>query len=697
MFAVSVEAGTNLALFPRAAELDPAVKFWTRVYTEIDTGHGFIHDSKHLDVVYEVISLPANQNHRARDKAIKSAKDRHAQILRLLARGKRSNLSTEEERLLSLWPADVSNTTLRSAAQQLRFQQGQADKFREGLIRSGAWVPHILQTLSEQNLPAELAVLPHVESSFNPNASSHAGAVGLWQFTRSTGQRFMRIDNVVDERQDPYMATVAAVQLLERNYATLGHWPLALTAYNHGVAGMRRAIRSLKTHNIETIIERYRGRTFGFASRNFYPAFLAALDVDRNAVTYFGHLERDLPASMMIVTVPEYLDVKTLEVALNIGRATLQKYNPALREAVWTGRKYVPRNFQLRLPSAHVNSDISVMLTNIPSSERFVRQKRDRSHRVRQGDTLSGIAAQYGVRVEALVSLNRINGKHLIYVGQNIVLPTEKRGNTRTKSVTQEHIPESGEYVVRRGDSIYRITQRFGIGEPTLLRLNPLQNRHKLEIGQVLRLREKNLASPGILVVAEAKTVQIQADAGALNRTTNALNEMKHQQQKTRGELDENVLASVQVMLSADPSDYTVASDQTIEVHALETLGHYAEWLRIRTQNLRTINAMDFGEHVVSGTRLKLVFSRVTEEVFESRRLSYHQGLQEKFFNQFRIRDTHPHTVQRGESVWGLALKKYQVPVWLLRQYNPDLDLNRVSLGEHVNIPVLERVAETTG
>ncbi len=666
LFATSAEAATSSKLFPQPIELEPAVTFWTRVYTEIDTGHGFIHDSRHLDVVYEVINLSTNSSRRTRDNAIKKTKNRYAKILRSLARGKRSHLGAEAQRILSLWPDKVSRKTLRDAASQLRFQQGQADKFRAGWIRSGTWMPHILQTLSERELPAELAVLPHVESSFNPKASSHAGAAGLWQFTRSTGRRFMRIDSVVDERRDPYMSTVAAAQLLKRNYAILEHWPLALTAYNHGVAGMRRAVLRLKTHDIETIIERYKSRTFGFASRNFYPAFLAALTVNRNAATHFGHLEQALPVDTMTVTVPEYLHVKTVETVLGIDRTTLQEYNPALRKSVWTGQKYVPRHFKLRIPIAHVNLGTPITLTNIPSDQRFVKQKRDRQHRVQRGDTLSGIATRYGIRIAELVSLNGINRKHLIYAGQRLILPATKVPRKHIKPATREPIPEDGEYTIRRGDSIYRIAHRFGIEERTLLALNPMRNRHKLKIGQVLRL---NPARPD-----ESDTLVVIAET-----------------------LDENVLATAQVTLSADPSDYTVAPDETIEVQALETLGHYANWLHIRTQKLRNLNNMDFAEHVVSGARLTLDFSRVPEETFESRRLAYHQKLQENFFRQFHIRDTQTHTVQRGESIWLLSKRKYHVPVWLLRQYNPDLDLNHVSLGAQVNIPVLERVTNTTG
>ena len=654
--AASAEAAASSELFPRPAELEPAVTFWTRVYTEIGTGHGFIHDSRHLDVVYEVLELPVTSHRRARDKAIKKAKDRYVNILRSLSRGERSNLNAEAERVLSLWPQGVSNTTLRNAAGQLRFQQGQANKFREGWIRAGQWMPYIRHVLSERGLPPEIAALPHVESSFDPDAASHAGAVGLWQFTRSTGQRFMRIDHVVDERRDPYMSTVAAAQLLERNYATLKHWPLALTAYNHGVAGMRHAVRRLNTHRIDTIIERYKSRTFGFASRNFYPAFLAALDVDRNAARYFGHLDQTPPVDTTTVTIPEYLHVNTLEAVFTISHATLKHYNPALKQPVWTGKKYVPRHFEFRFPTAALRGDPKITLANIPPKNRFAMQNRDRYHRVRWGDTLSAIAAKHGVRLTKLVRLNGLNRRRPIHPGQRIHLPTTDAPTQRLRPVTREPIPGNGEYVVRRGDSIYRIAKRFGVDEPTLIALNPIRNRHRIETGQVLRLKPAIPDRTGAAVVATA-----------------------------------------QVTLSADPSDYTVAADRTIEVQARETLGHYAEWLGIRTQKIRTLNNMDIAEHVVSGSRLKLDFSRVPEETFASRRLAYHQELQEKFFRQFRIRDTHTHTLRRGESIWVLAQRKYQVPVWLLRQYNPDLDLDRVSLGAQVNIPVLEKVTEAAG
>src|SRR5213076_396741 len=181
---------------------------------------------------------------------------------------------------------------LHAATEDVRFQLGQADRFRAGLIRSGAWETHIAQVLANLGLPAELAVLPHVESSFNPAAYSKVGAAGLWQFMRSMGRRYMRIDSAVDYRLDPFRSTEAAAQLL---------------AYNHGTAGVRRAKETLGTDDIARIVRSYSSRTFGFASRNFYVSFLAALDIDRNPEKYFGALQKQTEARFQEVQVPAYV------------------------------------------------------------------------------------------------------------------------------------------------------------------------------------------------------------------------------------------------------------------------------------------------------------------------------------------------------------------------------------------------------
>src|SRR5258706_13380630 len=108
----------------------------------------------------------------------------------------------------------------------------------------------------------------------------------------STAKRFTRVDGVVDERPDPYSATEAAANLMLYNCRLLGTWPLAVTAYNHGPGGLRRAQDEFGTSDIAGIVKRQQGKTVGFASRNFFVAFLGALEVDRNAEKFFGPLTR---------------------------------------------------------------------------------------------------------------------------------------------------------------------------------------------------------------------------------------------------------------------------------------------------------------------------------------------------------------------------------------------------------------------
>ena len=172
-------------------------------------------------------------------------------------------------------------------------------------------------------------MLPHVESSFNAAAYSKVGAAGLWQFMRSTGRRFMRIDSAVDERMDPFRATEAAAQLLSYNYRLLGTWPLAMTAYNHGAEGMRRAKEQLGTDDIVRIVREYHSPSFGFASRNYYVSFLAALTVAQNPEKYFGPIKREPEAQFHEVKHAGFVTVSALTHALRIERDELRRLNPA--------------------------------------------------------------------------------------------------------------------------------------------------------------------------------------------------------------------------------------------------------------------------------------------------------------------------------------------------------------------------------
>ena len=697
---------------PRPPEIEPDIRFWTRVYTEIDTASGFIHDTRDLSVVYRTIQFAEGVSGRVRSRQVRDARDEVEGALTALASGKRQNLTAEEQRVLAAWPQGVSNQELGAAASRVRFQLGQSDRFRAGYIRSGRWKPFIRSVLREQGVPQELIALPHVESSFNPTAYSKVGAAGMWQFTRSTGLRYMRIDHIVDERRDPYLATVAAARLLRDNYDVLQNWALAITAYNHGQAGMRNAVRATETDRIEVILREYTGRRFGFASRNFYVAFLAASDVDANAEEYFGPLTTDAAAEGVLVDVPDFLTASTLASSFDMSHRDLRSWNPALTEAVWSEDKFVPRGFELRLP-AGLSGDSARLMASVPDSQRFTAQKPDILHRVRRGDTLSGIADRYRVSQASLMALNNLRSRHFIREGQELRLP----GNDGTTPVAlavlnSDPTSNGGVYVVRAGDSIDRIARMFGLSPSSLQARNGIADADRIYVGQELRVGEASQDSEvsESLVVAVAEPLQVRppyasaadqlaveaalaviVDTGVVDSGPSAEELIEDALEES---LEVNVLASVQAEMAADPSDYLVQEDQTIEVQALETLGHYADWLEIRTQRLRDINGMPFRQAVVIGHRLKLDFSRVSLAVFEERRMAYQRQTQEAFFLAYQVNDTHEHVVRAGESLWVLALRRYQVPVWLLRQYNPDLDLDLVRPGTVVKFPELRPIAE---
>lgn len=694
-------AGTSPS-FPRPPELEPDIHFWTRVYTEVDSRAGLLHDARYLDVVYEAIHFPDGLSKKAQIQYVKSKKEYYRQILKRLAQGRRNDLQAAEQRVLDLWSEDVSKRTLRTAARRIRFQLGQADRFRKGLIRSGAWEDYIRNTLAAMDLPKALAALPHVESSYNPMAYSRVGAAGLWQFTRSTGRRYLRIDHVVDERLDPYRSTIAAARLLKHNRAVTGSWPLAITAYNHGAAGMRRAVRELGTNDITTILRRYDGPTFGFASRNFYVAFLAAVDVANNAETYFGSLQKHPPEEHEHVKLPTYVSIQSLLNGLGIKRSALKEANPALRSAVWRGVKHVPQGYPLGVPRASVPGSVKTLIASIASTEGFADQIPDRTYRVRRGDTLSGIGAQFDVSVSELVELNMLRNRHTIRVGQVLqLLPSESGSPVASEASANlgDASPASGEYIVRRGDTISSIARRFDLEMDALLEANGIRHKHRIYAGQVLQVAMAPAERNGQQMAASAERVRQEGEPDTdgpeePNLSIAEIAEMESAEPVSAEEaeaLGPTLPPAVHPALVADPSDYTVADDHTIEVQAAETLGHYAEWLGLRASHLRRINGMRYGQPVVIGGRLKLHFSKVGPDSFERRRIAYHRLLQEAFFAEFRISGTHAHKIKPGEAVWILSQRRYDVPIWLLHQYNPDLDLSALRAGTSITIPRIER------
>ena len=472
---------------PCPPQLRPAVHFWIRVYTQIDTDAGFLHDPSNLGVVYETVHFTPDSSPWEREHLVTRERDRLAAQLRRIAAGVRP-LTPDEKRILALWGPHVSAARLREAADDIRFQLGQANRFKAGLIRSGAWQDAIARALAAHGLPPELAALPLVESSYNPRAYSKDGAAGLWQFMPGTARRFLRMGAAVDQRFDPFSATVAAAQLLAYNYRILGTWPLAITAYNQGVAGMLRAVRTIGSRNIAAIVQRYHSAAFGFASRNFYVSFLAALYVEQHARRFFGDLQRLPEEHFQVVTLPGYVSVASLERAAGVTSARLRELNPALLPSVWGGELDVPRGYRLRLPAVGPDWTVATFTARLGPQALLAAQLRPPVYRVRWGDTLSGIAARYRLSPWTLARFNGMPLDGMLRAGQLVRLPGASRPPAVLAAARPPPGARPGTYRVRPGDTLSDIATRYGVSADALARLNDIPLNGVLRVGEPLHL-----------------------------------------------------------------------------------------------------------------------------------------------------------------------------------------------------------------
>ena len=701
--ALPARASNHSEHFVRPAELEADIAFWRRIYTEVTTAGGLLHDPVDLSVVYEKLQFPSDIAPKTRTLRIEEAKKKYARILDRLASGA-DDLSEEELRVQALWPKNTRRSRFEQASEEVRFQLGQADRFREGLVRSGAWYAHIADTFEKMGLPRELASLPHVESSFNTYAYSKVGAAGMWQFMRSTGRRFLRIDAAVDERLDPYRSTEAAARFLEQNYIILGSWPLALTAYNHGPGGMKRAQEQLGTSDITTIVRKYNSRSFGFASRNFYLAFLAALEIDQNPEKYFPGIRRNAADNSVVLKLPQPIPASRLASTLEMDREELRRLNPALLNSVWRGARHVPKGYEFRVPPHIDLSTVMAKLNTAGAAEAVSVALAESQHRVESGETLSGIASQYGVSQQSLAELNDLNRPYRLRVGQVLELPSRGTRPAATVAKAPKETPPPAlpsarptpptgvvgaeSYVVRRGDTLGKIAKKHGLTEDQLMEMNSIRNRQFIYEGQVLALVASARAKPPVEAEVPVATI------AAVSEPPSEAEAVEPVSEREADEIGPALVPGTQTAASADPSDYSVKDNMAI-VQAAETLGHYAEWLDVRASQLRQLNRISMGTPVVIGRKVKLDFSKVTPDQFEARRAEYHRALQEAFFTQFRIQGTSEHRIKRGESVWVLAQQRYNIPIWLLRQYNPDLDLGSLQPGARLVIPVVEATGAT--
>jgi membrane-bound lytic murein transglycosylase D len=471
---------------------------------------------------------------------------------------------------------------------------------------------------------------------------------------------------------------------------------------------MNRARQAMGTTDIVSIVRQHRSPTFGFASRNFYVSFLAALEIDRNPEKYFGSIQRRPEISFAEVAVPAFVPMAALERVVKVDRDTLQRLNPALRSTVWNGQRHVPKDYRLRLPVDAGEWSTELLAQRLAPGELYAGQPRPRTVRIGKGDTLAGIARMQGTTVAELARLNNMRPNARLIAGRSLLLPEASAALAGPAPTATEVARERTRfYVVKSGDALSDIARRVDVSVQTLVALNQLRNPDSLYEGQRLRLTAETAPTPDVVVAA------VTQDQGSAQAAETLLSDRREEARvveransaaakpaaepvsaaQAEAEQGPALVPGGAVPQASDPVDYDVAADGTIRVAAAETIGHYADWLGVSAARLRELNGMRAGRPVVMGKPLKLEFGRVSREQFAQKRRDYHQQLQTAFFANHRIAGTEAYVARRGDSLWAVTQRYDGLPVWLLQQYNADVDFSELRAGTRIVVPRVEQLA----
>lgn len=398
-------ASIDPALFPLPPSLEDNVEFWRIIYTEISLDEGLLHDRDHPLIIYDTVNVEGLWGKDLYSHLNKKRKE-ISRLLKNIESRSDISLSLQERRIKRLFKIHAPEQ-LKGAESRIRFQLGQRERFLEGIKKSGMFLDTIHSIFKELEIPSLLAFLPHVESSFNYEAYSKVGAAGLWQFMPATGRQFLRIDSYIDERRDPILSTRAAGLYLKWAYEQLGSWPLALSAYNHGVAGITRAVETVGSTDLGVIAREYESPSFQFASKNFYSCFIAACQIALRPEAYFDTVSFEPHKSYFDLTLNYNLNAEQVSEILGISKEDLMEHNPAIRPEVYELNLPIPTGYTLRFDRSRITpKQVRVAAMNAPDSLWKRVPGSERHYVVARGETLSSIAVKTGLTVEMIKAIN---------------------------------------------------------------------------------------------------------------------------------------------------------------------------------------------------------------------------------------------------------------------------------------------------
>lgn len=478
------------AFFEVPQRLRPRVDFWKDIFTKYGKHQIVIHHRAYPQVVFDVIDLsyegerlPPDQYQSLRAYIEEQRVGKVKQALERLAQGfpAMSSIENRIAQKMSFMGGGLEKYQRALDEDMIRTQTGIRERFGDAIQRSGRYLPYMEEIFRSYGLPHELTRLPFIESSFDVSAYSSVGAAGIWQFMRATAKSYMKVDGGIDDRLDPIRATRAAAQYLKSAYERLGAWPLAITSYNHGVGGVARKVEQLGTSDIATIIEHPEIRLLGFASNNFYPEFLAAVEVYRERQRYFPGIRVDPPISFMERDFRQPVTAQQVARSFGTSLDALRAVNFSFSDAVWSGRAKIPAGYVIRIPVGAVQrQEVAPIREEAPKISSV--HSSAVSHVVRKGETLLSIAKRYGISTADLARANGLSPKSAVRPGATLRLSSR---SPEPAPIVKPQPVQKRLHTVKKGDSLLSVASRYGITVNKLKELNHL-TRNEVKVGQSL-------------------------------------------------------------------------------------------------------------------------------------------------------------------------------------------------------------------
>ncbi len=647
-------------IFPCPDELKPRVAFWVDVFTEYGKDTIVLHDSNNPHRVYKVIKTKARCSRRKEPRSIRNAKNKLREQLLQIADKRAKGITTfnGETKHLAVLLENDRPSQIRRAAKRIRCQGGVADQFHAALGRHDIYGSMVVKTLKQAGLPTDIQYLPFVESSYRPTAYSRVGAAGMWQIMPRTARALgLKISSTVDERLDPVLASAAAARYFLDSRRRLGDkarskksskknslYPFVITSYNYGASGMLRAMDKVGTDYMD-VLNKYKARGFRIAVKNFYASFLAARHVAQNIDKYYPEHKFLEPLSMDVVTIRTPVSTERLMAVFSVNEKTLKKYNTSLMRLVWSGRRFVPKGYKLKLPKSSYGRSEQVAKLNSMQAEEP--KYEEYAYRVKRGDTACGIAKKEMVSCRELILLNNLGRRAFIRTGQILTIPgtptkvAKKKVSKPVKKVAIKPVKKPVKVASVKDEKdveLVAVTEKS-----TIAAVAVSTNPHKPE--PVIKLIPDNPES--IFGVGDDLLIQLHKDD-----------------------------ARVRYLIVVEPD---------------ESLGLFANWMGLRSASrIRKLNKLKSSRQVRIGKVIYLPIKNTPQrEKFNLQRLDYHRELQDEFRSRFKITETEDYKIRFGDSAWSISIKQ-RVPLWLLKRYNPKLFTTQLQLGDVISLPVIE-------